>query len=48
MVDFKQRVGISLNSRSKSLDVKPDTEVILEDVRTRADYIHPFWAKVEF
>jgi hypothetical protein len=22
--------------------------VLLEDVRTRADRMHPFWAKVEF
>lgn len=27
--------------------VEPDLETLLEDVRTRGDREHPFWAKVE-
>ncbi len=27
--------------------VDPDLEILLEDVRTRGDRLHPFWAKVE-
>ncbi len=27
--------------------VEPDLETLLEDVRTRGDRLHPFWAKVE-
>jgi hypothetical protein len=26
--------------------VRPDVSVLLEDVRTRADRQHPFWAKL--
>jgi predicted esterase len=47
MVDFAQRVTISANTRSENLVVKPSVETILEDVRTRGDRQHPFWAKVE-
>ncbi len=43
IVDFDQRVTINRRSR----EVKPDIEVMLEDVRTRGDRQHPFWAKVE-
>jgi hypothetical protein len=27
--------------------IEPDVAVLLEDARTRADRLHPFWAKVE-
>jgi hypothetical protein len=49
LVDFKQRIAIELNGRSigpRDRFIAPDLTVLLEDVRTRADRQHPFWAKV--
>ncbi|MEQ8790365.1 MAG: PHB depolymerase family esterase [Pirellulaceae bacterium] len=43
MVDFDKRIYIS----GKARIVKPSAEVLLEDVRTRVDRQHPFWAKEE-
>jgi predicted esterase len=43
MIDFDKR--ISINGRSAS--VKPSVQTILEDVRSRGDRQHPYWAKVE-
>jgi len=45
-VDFGKRVTLYFRSDKKSLDVTPSLETLLEDVRTRADRQHPFWAKV--
>jgi len=42
-VDFERKVLI--NGRSSM--IKPSLETMLEDVRTRADRQHPFWARVE-
>jgi hypothetical protein len=47
MVDFTQRVSFSINGKSRSEEVKPSIETILEDVRTRGDRQHPFWAMVD-
>lgn len=47
MVDFSKRATISIDRRSFDRDLKPTAEVMLEDVRTRADRQHPFWAKVD-
>ena len=50
MIDFKQRVTITVNGRrAKTPDrfVGPDLATLLEDVRSRGDRQHPFWAKVE-
>jgi pimeloyl-ACP methyl ester carboxylesterase len=49
MVDFQQRCGIKVNGRqlnSPDQMIHPDVRVILEDVRTRGDRQHPFWARV--
>jgi hypothetical protein len=49
-VDFDQRVPITINGRALASGgrvIAPDLGVLLEDVRTRADRQHPFWAKVE-
>jgi hypothetical protein len=43
MVDFEKR--ISINGRSSV--IKPSLQTILEDVRSRGDRQHPYWAKVE-
>jgi predicted esterase len=49
MVNFDERVSITVvgNRMSRTELVKPSIETILEDVRTRGDRQHPFWAKVE-
>ncbi len=49
-IDFEQRVTITVNGRRlKTPDrfVRADLETLLEDVRSRGDRQHPFWAKVE-
>lgn len=48
MVNFDDRISIAFNRQRKSEAIKPSLEVMLEDVRTRGDRQHPFWAKVEF
>ena len=49
VVDFQEQIVISINGRRVRSDqsIKPDLTVLLEDVRTRGDRNHPFWAKVE-
>jgi hypothetical protein len=46
MVDFDQPINLSINRRRQRGDIRPDLRVMLEDVRTRGDRQHPFWAKV--
>ncbi|HCP82940.1 MAG TPA: peptidase [Planctomycetaceae bacterium] len=48
MIDFEQRVSIYTNSSNTTKAIVPSTEVMLEDVRTRCDRFHPFWAKHEY
>lgn len=48
MVDIEKRVSIVVNGKrfnSAEPFVRPNIEVMLEDVRTRGDRFHPFWAK---
>jgi len=45
-VDFGKRVSVYFKGEKKSFDVQPSLETLLEDVRTRADRQHPYWAKV--
>jgi predicted esterase len=49
IVDFAKPITVRLGSASlgKGPNIQPDLGVLLEDVRTRADRQHPFWAKVE-
>ena len=50
MIDFKLRTTITVNGRrlnSPDQTVRPDLHVMLEDVRTRGDRQHPFWARVD-
>jgi predicted esterase len=42
LVSFDRRISIN----GKKVEVAPDVEVLLEDVRTRGDRQHPFWARV--
>jgi predicted esterase len=47
LVDLNNHVSISLNGRTLRETPEARVEVLLEDVRTRGDRQHPFWAKVE-
>ncbi len=47
MVNFSERVSVTMNGK-KHNNIQPDVAVLLEDVRTRGDRLHPFWAKAEF
>lgn len=44
--DFTKKIKV-IQKRDKNVEVTPNVEVLLEDVRTRADRLRPFWAKVE-
>jgi hypothetical protein len=48
-VDFDRPMKVTLNNSSilKTRRIEPDLGVLLEDVRTRGDRLHAFWAKVE-
>lgn len=46
MVDFRERIYVTINGREMGRQVEPSLDVLLEDVRTRGDRQHPFWAKV--
>jgi hypothetical protein len=49
LVKFDQAFVVELNTRPivpRGQFVKPDLDVLLEDVRTRGDRQHPFWAKL--
>ena len=46
--DTSRPIRVMLNNRPLNKGgVRPDLKVLLEDVRTRGDRLHPFWAKVE-
>ncbi|NDC62754.1 MAG: peptidase [Planctomycetia bacterium] len=47
LVDFGRPITVTLDGRRLADAVAPDTRVLLEDLRTRADRQHPFWAVVE-
>ncbi|MDR0520334.1 MAG: hypothetical protein LBH00_00620 [Planctomycetaceae bacterium] len=49
MVDMKQKCSADVNGKRYTPPngiVEPDIEVMLEDVRTRGDRLHPFWVKL--
>jgi hypothetical protein len=50
VIDFNQPIRVRINGKTVSNlgSIEPSLEVLLEDVRTRADRAHPFWAKVEW
>ena len=50
MLDFKQRSTIMVNGRrlnSADQIIRPDLRTMLDDVRTRGDRQHPFWARLD-
>ncbi|WP_254509321.1 peptidase [Anatilimnocola floriformis] len=46
MIDFDNKPFVVLKKGKRVLNPQPDLPVLLEDVRTRGDRQHPFWAKV--
>lgn len=47
-IDLDKRVRVTgTGIRAKAYDIQPNGETLLEDVRTRGDRQHPFWAKLE-
>jgi predicted esterase len=49
LIDFKQPTRVTVNGAKVSGErfIEPDLLVLLEDVRTRGDRQHPFWARVD-
>jgi hypothetical protein len=49
MVDFSKPVNVTLDGKpmAQPRAIQPDIPTLLEDIRTRGDRRHPFWAKVE-
>ena len=50
MFDFKRPISIVVNGHkmnNHASNIAPNLETLLEDVRTRGDRQHPFWAKFE-
>jgi predicted esterase len=45
-VNFTGKVAVTINGRRQT-NITPSIGVLLEDVRTRGDRQHPFWAKAE-
>jgi len=46
MVDFEKQITVIKGGRTR-IDPKPETRVILEDARGRADRQHPFWMRYD-
>ncbi len=48
IIDLEKEIHFSIKGKRERRDPKPDSRVILEDVRGRADRQHPFWMRVDF
>jgi pimeloyl-ACP methyl ester carboxylesterase len=48
IIDFDRPIQVVVNGRELREEIKPSVDVILEDVRTRGDRQHPFWARVDW
>jgi hypothetical protein len=46
--DINQRILLESSKPTKAFDPDFNIQIILEDLRTRADRQHPFWLKVDF
>jgi hypothetical protein len=46
IITFDTALRVSINGKAQR-NIQPSPSVLLEDVRTRGDRQHPFWAKVE-
>ncbi|MCA9152127.1 MAG: hypothetical protein KDA92_22645, partial [Planctomycetales bacterium] len=47
LINLSGSVMIDVNGNTRSYDVTPQVETILEDARTRVDRVRPFWTKLE-
>jgi hypothetical protein len=48
LVKFDPTLKVTINGKPQRANkIQPKPETLLEDVRTRGDRQHPFWAKVE-
>jgi predicted esterase len=47
IITFDNSLKVEINGKPHRKKVVPNIETLLEDVRTRGDRQHPFWAKVE-
>jgi pimeloyl-ACP methyl ester carboxylesterase len=47
-IDFEKKATFFVKGKKKNLDLQADLSTLLEDVRTRADRQHPYWAKLDF
>jgi predicted esterase len=47
LVNFNDTLKVEINGKAQR-KIQPAKDVLLEDVRTRGDRQHPFWAKVEY
>lgn len=47
IVNFTTKPFVTFRGK-REMKIQPDVSVLLEDVRTRSDRQHPFWAKVRF
>ena len=47
LVDFNKRIRVLVSGLGGGSAPRPDVETLLEDVRTRGDRQHPFWARVD-
>ena len=48
LVDFSKPLIVYVRNLGRVRDPQPDLGVLLDDVRTRGDRQHPFWARVDF
>ena len=46
-IDFTKKVSVAPRGGGFKDFVKPSREILLEDVRKRADRKRPFWAKID-
>jgi len=47
LLDFERQMEFNFKGERSRLMVSPSAEVLLEDVRSRAEHQHPFWARVD-
>lgn len=48
VIDFNEPLSVTLGGRRLYQgEINPDLDILLEDLRTRCDYQHPFWAVID-
>ncbi len=41
----RDKIDVTIGGRRHVINTQPNLSVLLDDVRTRGDRVHPFWAK---